>query len=69
VTEDAIERAIAFAWWSYGEKIEGSAAVALAAVLHETPVERPCVVVLTGGNIQEDVFQAIIARRKVQAKQ
>jgi len=69
VSEVAIERAIAFAWWSYGEQIEGSAATSLAAVLEGTIAVRPCVVVLTGGNIQREVFDEIVARLPAQAKQ
>ncbi|MFH1184944.1 MAG: pyridoxal-phosphate dependent enzyme [Chloroflexota bacterium] len=68
-SEEAIERAIAFAWWSYGEKIEGSAATSLAAVLEGTIAERLCVVVLTGGNIQREVFDEIVARHPVQEEQ
>lgn len=67
VSEAAIERAIAHAWWSYGEKIEGSAAVALAATLEGIVEARPCVVVLTGGNIEREVFEGIIDRHPVQA--
>jgi threonine dehydratase len=60
VSEEAIATAIAFAWRVYREKIEGSAAVALAAAL-EGPVNiRPCVVILTGGNIQPEVFEEIV---------
>jgi threonine dehydratase len=66
VSEGAIERAIAFAWEQYQEKIEGSAAVGLAAVLEGLVKARPCVVIITGGNIEADVFDKIIARHAVQ---
>lgn len=69
VSEEEIERAIADAWWLYSEKIEGSAATALAAVLEGTLATRPCVVILTGGNIQREVFDEIIARHPEQARQ
>ena len=62
VSEEQIERAIAFAWYVYHEKIEGSAAVALAAVLDGRIKERPAVILLTGGNIQPEVHDAIIRR-------
>jgi threonine dehydratase len=62
VSEDEIARAIAFAWYVYHEKVEGSAAVALAAVLNRRIVERPSVLILTGGNIQPEVHAEIIGR-------
>jgi threonine dehydratase len=63
VSEESIERAIAFAWWTYGEKLEGSAAAALAAFLDGAAGAGPCVIVLTGGNIQGEVFDDILRRR------
>ncbi len=62
ISEDEIARAIAFAWYVYHEKIEGSAAVALAAVLEQRVNERPSVLILTGGNIQPEVHDEIIGR-------
>jgi len=67
VTEAQIERAMAFAWRNYGEQIEGSAAVALAAALEEVPGLRPVVVVLTGGNVQPETFKEILMRHGLQA--
>lgn len=61
VSEESIERAIAFAWWTYGEKLEGSGAAALAAFLDGAVTGR-CVIVLTGGNIQREVFDNILSR-------
>jgi threonine dehydratase len=61
VSEESIERAIAFAWWTYGERLEGSAAAALAAFLDGAAAGR-CVIVLTGGNIQGEVFDDILRR-------
>lgn len=60
VSEAEIARAVAFAWYVYHEKIEGSAAVALAAVLEKKVEERPSVLILTGGNIQPEVHDRII---------
>jgi threonine dehydratase len=54
VTEKEIARAVATAWYRYNERIEGSAAVALAAAMSRRVAERPAVVVLTGGNIQPE---------------
>lgn len=62
VSEEAIGRAMAFAWYAYGEKIEGSAAAALAAVLDGTIVMRPCVVIISGGNVAAEIFQKTISQ-------
>ena len=62
VSEEQIERAIAFAWYVYHEKIEGSAATALAAVLENKVAERPSVLILTGGNIQPEVHRQIVEK-------
>jgi threonine dehydratase len=60
VTEEQIAAAIAYAWQKYGEIIEGSAAVTLAAVLggmvgKQRSDEDPLVVVISGGNIQPEI--------------
>jgi threonine dehydratase len=62
VSEDEISRAMAFAWAIYHEKIEGSAAVGLAAVLTGKIKERPSVVIISGGNVQPEVHEKIVAR-------
>jgi threonine dehydratase len=62
VDESEIEMAIAFAWWQYGERIEGSAATTLAAVLTGKVTDRPTVLIFSGGNIQEEKFQDILSR-------
>jgi len=64
VSEESIARAIAFAWGEYGERIEGSGAVGLAAILEGQVAGRPCVIILTGGNIEEQVFQAAIRQHE-----
>ncbi len=61
VNEDEIAHAIAFAWRDYGQMIEGSAAVSLAAVL-SGKVPTPAVVVISGGNIQPEIHAEILAR-------
>lgn len=61
VSEEEIARAIAFAWHRYGEKLEGSGAVGLAAVL-SGKVKSPAVVVLSGGNIQPEVHYELCRR-------
>lgn len=54
VSEAEIGRAIAFAWHRYGQKVEGSGAVGLAAFL-AGKVPPPALVVISGGNIQPEV--------------
>ena len=62
VSEEEIGRAIAFAWFNYHEKIEGSAATGLAAAIAGKVKERPSVLIITGGNIQPEVHEQIIGR-------
>lgn len=62
VTEEEIARAIAFAWYLYGEKIEGAGAVGLAAILSNKVQERPVLVVVTGGNVGAEAHQEIVER-------
>ncbi len=61
VSEEAIARAVVFAWQKYGEKIEGAGAVGLAALL-EGQVAAPALVVVSGGNIQPETLTALLAR-------
>jgi threonine dehydratase len=61
VSEEEIGQAIAFAWHEYGETIEGSSAVTLAALLTGKVAERPALAVITGGNIQPEVHAQILA--------
>lgn len=61
VTEEQIEQAIRYAWQKHSERIEGSGAVTLAAVLSGT-FQRPfgaAVAVVSGGNIQPEVHARI----------
>jgi threonine dehydratase len=60
VSETEIRKAIKYAWFTYHERIEGSAAASLAAVISGRVPARPALVVLTGGNIpSEDHIQII----------
>lgn len=61
VSEAEIVQAIAYAWHHYHERIEGSAAVAFAAILTGKVLERPAVIIITGGNIQPEVHALIIS--------
>jgi threonine dehydratase len=62
VSEEAIATAMAFAWYVYHERIEGSAAVGLAAILEEKVKEHPSVVIISGGNVQSQVHEKIVAQ-------
>jgi len=60
VNEDEIIEAIAYSWHKHGEIIEGAAAVVIAAVLSGKIKQRPIIAVVSGGNIQDEVFRKII---------
>lgn len=60
VSELEIRRAIKYAWYNYHEKIEGSAAATLAAVISRKITRKPAVVVLTGGNLTPQDHARII---------
>jgi threonine dehydratase len=62
VSEEEIAHAIAFAWFVYGEKLEGAGAVGLAAALSGKVEASPVVVVVSGGNVQPEVHAKIIKR-------
>ena len=59
VSEAEIAQAIRYAWQHYQERIEGSAATTLAAVLAGKAPERPAVLIISGGNIQPEIFDEI----------
>jgi threonine dehydratase len=67
VSESEIAEAMKFAWVNYGERIEGSGAVPLAAVLFGKIPTRPAVVVVSGGNVDDPIFQQMISREDGQA--
>lgn len=60
VTEAQIAQAIRYCWEKYGERIEGSGAVGLAAALYDKVVDRPAVIIISGGNIQPETHRAIL---------
>lgn len=65
VSEEQIASAVVYAWRHHGEKIEGSAAAALAAVMFCDTVpprspEHPAVAVMSGGNIQPEVLEKLL---------
>ena len=61
-SEEAIANAIAFLWVEEGVKAEGAGAVPVAALLADAVkmIEFPIVVVVSGGNIDEDKHRAIV---------
>src|SRR4030042_4456779 len=60
VTEAEIRKAIKYAWYTYHERIEGSAAASLAVVTSGQVTAKPALVVLTGGNITAENHAQII---------
>ena len=60
VTEAGIRKAIKYAWYTYHERIEGSAAASLAVVTSGQVTAKPALVVLTGGNITAEDHAQII---------
>jgi len=62
VTEDEIREAIRYAWQTHQQIIEGSAAVGLAARLAGKINLSPVLTIITGGNIQPELFNTIIRR-------
>ena len=65
VTEEEIEAAIVLAWTRYKQVIEGSAAVALAGAMKGTIIDKPAVVIISGGNIQTELHQKLLSRHGV----
>jgi threonine dehydratase len=62
VTEEEIAQAISYAWHVHHQRLEGSGAAGLAAVLGGQ-VKKKAVVVLTGGNIQNEIFVRICSQQ------
>jgi|YNPMSStandDraft_1061717.scaffolds.fasta_scaffold00788_5 threonine dehydratase len=64
VSEEEIRAAIRYAWHSYHQVIEGSAAVVLAAILSGKVTERPALLVISGGNIDPHLHRTIVESKK-----
>lgn len=60
VSETEIRNAIKYAWLTYHERIEGSAAASLAAVISGRVSDKPALVMITGGNITPEDHAQII---------
>lgn len=67
VSEADIAAAIVHAWQNYQQIIEGSAAVTLAALLTGKIPNLPAALVISGGNIQPEVHQALIGDQNGQS--
>jgi threonine dehydratase len=61
VSEEEIAQAVAFAFIEYGETIEPSGAVTIAAALRGLAGSGPQVAIVSGGNIQPEVHARIVA--------
>lgn len=62
VSEEEIARAVAFAFYEYGEVVEPSGAVTIAAALRRARANEILVAVVSGGNIQPEVHARIAAQ-------
>jgi threonine dehydratase len=60
VSEAQTASAIRYCWQRYHEKIEGSSATALAAALYGKVKQRPAVVIISGGNISDELFREVV---------
>lgn len=60
VSEGEIVAAIAYAWKTHGQVVEGAGAVGLAAVLSGKVRERPVVVVISGGNLDPETHAEVL---------
>ena len=63
ISENEIKDAIRFMHNSFGEKIEGAAAVAVASAFKYNGVFKNMAVVICGGNINPEVFQSILEEK------
>jgi threonine dehydratase len=60
VSESEIRSAIKYAWNSYHEFIEGSAAAALSVITSHRVIDRPALIIISGGNIDPETHNQII---------
>ncbi len=65
VTEESIRKAIRLLWEKDGQVVEGAGAVTVAAMLEKKvpPSEKDTVAIISGGNIDIDLFRAVLAER------
>ena len=63
-----IEQAIGSLWLYNGIRAEGAGAAALAAALATPMPRKQCLCIVSGGNIDEPLFQATIERHRTKAR-
>jgi threonine dehydratase len=64
VPESAVAAAMRWLWHEHGLRVEGSAAVGVAACLHEPPrLPGPVCIVLTGCNVDDATWEAVVRER------
>jgi len=63
VSEKEIIESIVFSWERYKQRIEGSAAVAIAAILGNKIQDGSAVAIITGGNIQPEVHKNLYSQK------
>jgi threonine dehydratase len=61
VSEKDTSQAVKFVWQRYQEMIEPSAAVTIAALLSGKITQKPVIAIISGGNIQSELFKKIIS--------
>ncbi len=64
VTENEISKAIAYAWYTMQQRIEGSAAVTLAGILSGKIKDTPSVLVFSGGNINSSDHERVCSKHR-----
>lgn len=64
VTENEIEAAIAYSWYTMKQRIEGSAAVTLAGILSGKINDTPSVLVISGGNINSADHEQVCSKHR-----
>ncbi|MGB9836589.1 MAG: threonine ammonia-lyase [Candidatus Saccharicenans sp.] len=67
VTEDELARAVRWLYRYHGEKVEGAGALSLAALIAKPELftGRHLVAVVSGGNIQDDLWQSIVSGERI----
>lgn len=68
VSEEEIARAVAFAFYEYGEIVEPSGAVTIAAALRRAERNEISLAVVSGGNVQPEVHARIAAEYAPEAR-
>jgi threonine dehydratase len=62
VSESEIEQAIGYCWKVHQQRVEGSGAVVIAAMLSGRIAQRPAIAIVSGGNIQPEIWMSILEK-------